>query len=382
MEESRRDKARIVIVLAMIFAIALLHNLTGKEASPYYGIICRLYYFPIVLAGVWFHLKGGVASALLVSVIFAPHAMFQLGRAPGVGIEQYFEVLLFNLTGFLAGFFAAKLAYQRLKTEKGLKDLSESYSKLREQADLIMEIEDQLRQADRLTALGELAAGMAHEIRNPLGSIRGTAEILRDAMPDNHRVSEFSSILVNEADRLNKVVKDFLDFARPDQGDQSFFEVNKVLRETLQLGRQQAHKKHVEIHWREDRLPKAVGEAGQFKQVFLNLILNALQAMPGGGDLWIETDCNTSGEIVIRFRDNGHGIPEESLDKVFNPFFTTKSEGTGLGLAITYRIVQNHCGRIQATNRPEGGAEFILTLKAAGQPCGDGETNGSENSSD
>lgn len=381
MRLNRRDSFRIGLVLAMIFAIAMLHNLTGNEASPYYGIICRLYYFPIVLAGVWFHLKGGVGSALLVSVIFAPHAMFQWGRAPGVGPEQYFEVLLFNLTGFVSGFFAAKLDHQRRKTQKSLSDLEASYSKLREQADLIIEIEDQLRQADRLTALGELSAGMAHEIRNPLGSIRGTAEILRDALPDDHRFSEFASILVNEADRLNRVVRDFLDFARPGPAQQSSFEINRVLDETLTLSRQQARKNRVSIHWEKSELPVTIGAADQFKQVFLNLILNALQVMPDGGDLWIDTERGGNSEVVVSFRDSGPGIPEEELDKVFNPFFTTKAEGTGLGLAITYRIVQNHCGRIRAQNSAGGGAVFVVTLKTADQPCSDGEVDVPEDSS-
>lgn len=382
MDNIKNTWPKIASLIIMISSVAFLHYLTGAEKSPYYGIICRLYYLPIVFAGIWFRLKGGITAALSVSVIFAPHAMFQWGVNPNISLEQYFEVLLFNLTGLVTGFLATKLQFQRLKTEKSLQELSVSYAKLREQADLIMEIEDQLRQADRLTALGELSAGMAHEIRNPLGSIRGTAEILRDALPEDNRFTEFAGILVSEADRLNKVVEDFLDFARPGSGTQKVFQIGTVLQEVLQFSHQQAKKRNVQIHWYEQDLPFVIGDAGQFKQVFLNLILNAIQAMKHGGDLWIESIITDCGKIQLSFKDSGTGIAPEDLDKVFNPFFTTKTGGTGLGLAITYRIIQNHCGSIKVENRPEGGAEFTLTLKPADQPCMDGDKNGSESSCD
>jgi signal transduction histidine kinase len=382
MSDNKKSILKIAFLLLAVAAIAALHYLTGSEASQYYDLICRLYYLPIILGGIWFCLRGGVSIALLVSIIYAPHVMFQWGSLPSVTVEQYFEILLFNMTGLLTGFLSSKLYFQQVATEKHIQKLSESYKKLREQADLIVEIEDQLRQADRLTALGELSAGMAHEIRNPLASIRGTAEILRDAMPEDNRYAEFSQILVNEADRLNKVVEDFLSFARSESDGQSQFKPHEVLHEVLQLSQQQAKKHNIQIHWQEQDLPSAVGDEAQFKQVFLNLILNALYAMDVGGDLWIETEVSDCGKIILKFKDNGPGIPEEFLDKVFNPFFTTKSEGTGLGLAITYRIVKNHCGQISVANRPEGGAEFTIICKPADQPCGDGDGNGTENSCD
>jgi len=118
-----------------------------------------------------------------------------------------------------------------------------------------------------------------------------------------------------------------------------------------------------------------VGDAAQFKQVFLNLILNALQAMSAGGELWIETAVNAQQQIVLTFRDSGPGIPAADLDRIFNPFFTTKAKGTGLGLAITYRIIQNHCGKISVKNSSAGGAEFTMILKPAEYPCRDGVNN-------
>ncbi|MCD6580575.1 MAG: sensor histidine kinase [Desulfuromusa sp.] len=369
MGNPNKNRLKVVVILLFVFMLAFFHYLTGIQNTPYYGFYCRLYYLPIVLAGLWFSLRGGIVVAVLVSLLFAPHIFFKWGRIDVIPLEHYLEIVLFNLTGFLTGFLSSRINFQSMRAEKNMEQLSESFTKLREQATLIVEIEDQLRQADRLTALGELSAGMAHEIRNPLGSIRGTAEILRDALPDNTKYTEFSQILIKEVDRLNRVVENFLNFAQPTSNQQYDFKPNEILHEVLQLCHQQMTKDNIQIHWQENPLPAAVGDAAQFKQVFLNLILNALQAMTTGGDLWIESEVNEENQIVLIFRDNGPGIPAADLDRIFNPFFTTKAKGTGLGLAITYRIVQNHCGKISVANSPAGGAEFTMILKSANYPC-------------
>ena len=376
MSKPNQNWLKIAFILFLVTILALFHYLTGIEQSPYYGFYCRLYYLPIILAGLWFCLRGGVLVAALVSVLFAPHIFFNWGQFNVIPLEYYFEILLFNLTGFVTGLMSSRINFQSMRAEKNMKQLEESFTQLRDQANLIVEIEDQLRQADRLTALGELSAGMAHEIRNPLGSIRGTAEILRDALPDDNRYTEFSQILIKEVDRLNRVVEDFLNFARPTTDEQHDFKPNEILHEVLQLCWQQTKKSRIKVHWQEKPLPAAVGNAAQFKQVFLNLILNALQAMIDGGELWIETAVNAQQQIVLTFRDSGPGIPAADLDRIFNPFFTTKVKGTGLGLAITYRIIQNHCGKISVKNSSAGGAEFTMILKPAEYPCRDGVANG------
>ncbi len=360
----RQQLLRLAALLLMVGAITALHYLTATHHSTVHDIYRRLYYLPIVLGGIWFSLRGGVGTGLLVSFLYAPHVLFQWGHLPSSHLEQYLEILLYNTIGFLTGFLSSKEHGQRLRAEESAQRLTASYDKLRQQADLILEIEDQLRQADRLTALGELSAGMAHEIRNPLGSIRGTAEILRDAFPPENRYAEFSQILISEVDRLNKVLEDFLSFARAKNTEKNDFRPDQVLQEVLQLTQPPALKKRISVHWDEQPLPTAIGDAAQFKQVFLNLVLNALQAMPPAGQLWIRTAA-TQEQIEMVFQDNGPGIPQEYLDKVFNPFFTTKDDGTGLGLAITHRIVRNHCGRISVDCPPEGGTVFTLILQPA-----------------
>lgn len=368
LELNRRNIVRLLILLLLVGGITAVHYSTGTEHSHTHNIYRRLYYLPIVLGGIWFCLRGGVGVAVLVSILYAPHVLLQWGNQPSIHEEQYLEILLYNTIGFLTGFLSSREYQQRVKAENAANRLADSYAKLKEQTDQIFEIEDQLRRADRLTALGELSAGMAHEIRNPLGSIRGTAEILQDAFSPEDSYAEFSRILVSEVDRLNKVLEDFLSFARPEESEQGDFLPTQVLHEVLQLVRLQAEKKQIYIDWDEKELPLAAGDGSQFKQVFLNLILNAIQVLPIGGHLSIEHRI-AADNIDLIFSDNGPGIPEEDLDKIFNPFFTTKKEGTGLGLAITYRIVQHHCGRISVENQPDGGARFTLSLRYANTPC-------------
>ncbi len=371
----RQIVGRLSIIILLILAVTFMHYFTGTEHSNYHGIYRRLYYLPIILSGFWFGIRGGILAGIVVSAIYTPHILIQWEHHPTVRLEQILEIFLYNIIGLLTGGLSSQINFQRLRAEKNMNHLSDSYTKLKEQADMIVEIEDQLRQADRLTALGELSAGLAHEIRNPLGSIRGTAEILYDSMPDDHRHREFSKILIDEVDRLNQVVEDFLNFARPTTNPQTEFKPDEVLREVIQLTHQQTTKNRIKIHWENDPIPLAVGDTTQFKQVFLNLILNALQAIQSDGDLWIESRLTECDDIVLTFRDSGPGIPEEVLDKVFNPFFTTKLDGTGLGLAITYRIVHSYCGKICVSNSLNSGAEFVLNLKSAKLNCRSGKVD-------
>ncbi len=360
---TRQTLLRLLVLLAFVSGITALHYLTATDRVQAHDVFRRLYYIPVILGGIWFGLRGGFGTALFVSVAYAPHVVFQWGRIPGAHPEQYLEILLFNIIGVITGSLASKEHRQRLRAEEAAQRLAASFAKLREQADMILEIEDQLRRADRLTALGELSAGMAHEIRNPLGSIRGTAEILRDAFPPEHKYAEFTAILVKEVDRLNQVLEDFLRFVRPEQARHARFLPAETLREVVQFSEVQARRHRVSIVAEIPDLPEVEGEVGQFKQVFLNLILNAVQAMNGGGQLHIVTESQ-AGWVICRFVDNGPGIPRENLERIFNPFFTTRQEGTGLGLAITSRIVENAGGRIRVESEVGQGTTFTLKLRA------------------
>ncbi|PLY03628.1 MAG: sensor histidine kinase [Desulfuromonas sp.] len=353
-------KSAIIILLVVI--ITALHYLTSTTLHQFHDIYRRLYYIPIILGGLWFTLGGGLSTAVLVSIVYAPHVLFQWQHWPGTELEQYLEILLYNVIGLLTGLLSQREQRQKKRYQKTSEQLEKSYDKLRHQADELLEIEEQLRRADRLSALGELSAGMAHEIRNPLGSIRGTAEIIRDGIDKKDKRYEFAEILVKEVDRLDGVVRDFLNFARPSAVGQSSVPICEALTEVVTLTRQQAIKNNVEINLAPVTRPALVaGDLEHYKQAFLNLVLNALQVMPDGGK--IDISCAETGEsLKIFFNDSGPGIPVELHDRIFNPFYTTRSDGTGLGLAITHRIIDSNGGKLSVESLPGRGATFIVEL--------------------
>ncbi|MBE0500227.1 MAG: sensor histidine kinase [Desulfuromonadales bacterium] len=359
---NRQTVIRLLIIVALILAVSMLHYTTTIQKAHFHDIFRRLYYIPIVLGGLWFTLRGGLGTAIVVSVVYAPHILLQWGHHPGIDVAQYLEILVYNVIGTLTGFLSQRELAQKMRYLKTSIRLEESYEKLRGQADQLLEIEEQLRRADRLSAMGELSAGMAHEIRNPLASIKGTAEILRDGMDRRDKKYEFAQILVREVDRLENVVRDFLSFARPDGGVHEEVQISAALSDVLILTRQQALKSQVEIRYDcQTTLPLITGNFEHLKQAFLNFVLNALQVMPKGGVLTIQ--CEVNQRILrIAFADTGPGIPKELQERVFNPFYTTRQEGTGLGLAITHRIIDAHGGRIKLESQPGEGATFTVEL--------------------
>lgn len=236
---------------------------------------------------------------------------------------------------------------------------------------------ERVKERDRLAALGEMAAGLAHEIRNPLGAIKGAAQLLMtaDGKPAaGSDAPEFLEIIVEEANRLNNVVTKFLDYARserPGREGASKVDLNTVLRKTEQLLRQELPR-NVELRVRVDeQLPQVAGDPESLMQVFLNLGQNAVQAMPEGGTLEILTTRRRRSRLgygqfaEVRFRDTGIGIPRDKLKKLFIPFYTTKQKGTGLGLAISHRIINQHGGTIEVRSTHGQGSTFSVFLPAA-----------------
>ncbi len=236
---------------------------------------------------------------------------------------------------------------------------------------------ERVKERDRLAALGEMSAGLAHEIRNPLGAIKGAAQLLvtseSSSSPEN---LEFLNIIIEEANRLNNVVTRFLDYARserPGGEGADKVDLNNVVRKTVQLLQQQQDpNKLVELRVRiDEQLPQVAGDPESLLQVFLNLGQNALQAMPDGGILEILTTRRRRSRLgygqfsEVRFRDTGVGIPRDRLKKLFIPFYTTKQKGTGLGLAISHRIINQHGGTIEVRSTIGQGSTFSVFLPAA-----------------
>ncbi len=224
-------------------------------------------------------------------------------------------------------------------------------------------LETQVRMKDRMAAVGELSAGIAHEIRNPLAAIAGSVQVLRSSSQLSAQEKRLMSIILKESERLNKTIADFLRFVKPHEKRDLEFDIAASLVETMELLSNSAeiggtHR----ISWTID--PSSffvIGDPDQIRQVFWNLARNAIQAMPEGGTLRV-TSCVEGSELVIRFADEGRGMTEREIRSLFEPFRTTAPSGTGLGLAISYRIIQEHGGRIEVASVPDAGTTITVVL--------------------
>lgn len=239
------------------------------------------------------------------------------------------------------------------------------------------ELEEDLKRADRLVLMGTLAAGLAHEIRNPLGGIKGAAQLLRRSTEGDPSVREFTSIMIREVDRVNQLIEQLLDLSRPAQLTLGAVNIHEILEDVLLLEGQTAGAKEMHVKkWFDPSLPPIRGDRAQLTQVFLNLAKNAFQAMEGGGTLTVTTRLETDYHIRehgtepnrfiwVDLADEGRGIGEEDLPHIFSPFFTTKNNGTGLGLATCYRIVKEHGGTIRVESTAGTGSIFRVSLVVA-----------------
>jgi signal transduction histidine kinase/uncharacterized membrane protein len=238
------------------------------------------------------------------------------------------------------------------------------------------QVYQQMKEKDRLAALGEMAAGLAHEIRNPLGSIKASAQYLTETSSPPEEGEEFLNIIVDEVDRLNRVVSSFLDYARPAHSDPDPIHVNTAVELTLQFLRPECDSVDVALHVEMAQdLPRVRIDIEHLRQVLINLVQNAVQAMTGGGDIFVETRTQDSFRlgggarrwVQISVRDTGPGIAPGLLANLFVPFVTTKQQGTGLGLAISQRIISEAGGRIDVRSREGFGTTFVVLLPAEGE---------------
>lgn len=284
---------------------------------------------------------------MIVSLLYAPHILFQWGGHLTLEMEKYLEIVLYNVVGGITGLLSQRERERSVQLQKTADGLEQSYRKLQEQSEQLITVEKNLRNAERLSTLGEMAAVLAHEIRNPLGSIRGTAEILRDDFPPDSPKYEFIDIQIRETERLNRVVEDFLRMSKPQVMEKISCDIINELQTVISLVADDAAQRHITVKFNApDTLPLFIGDGEKLRQAFLNIVINALQATPSGGRVTITVDASTSS-LEVSFIDSGSGIAPEDALHIFEPFYTTKIEGTGLGLPITKKIIEGHGGTIQ-----------------------------------
>jgi len=342
----------------MVVVISVLHYTTAMHIQQAHGIYRRLYYFPIIFAaflGGWW---AGLGTAVVVCAAYAPHAFGLLGRDPAPTLEKLLEMVLYLAVGMVTGLLVSRETATR-------RSLQRTAAGLQQALDEKARMEGELVRTARLAAVGRLSAGLAHEIRNPLASIKGAAEVLADDIPPDEPKGRLLQVLVAEAKRLNTVLTRFLAFARPQAGRRESVDLAAELVQVAELLRHEADLAAVSVPaaapagaWR------ILGDPEQLRQVLLNVLRNGAQAAGPGGH--VAASCEVAGpHLLCRIEDDGPGFTAEALENLATPFFTTKAGGSGLGLAICQRILEDLGGALSAENRPQGGARVTLVFPRA-----------------
>jgi two-component system NtrC family sensor kinase len=251
------------------------------------------------------------------------------------------------------------------KEKKELEDWADRLEvKVQERTAELKKIHGQLFRSEKLASLGKLAAGVAHEINNPLTGVLTNSSLLLEDLEDGDPKKDDVQVIVNETIRCREIVKRLLDFARQTKPLKKQTNINSLIENIVLLVRNQTSFRNINIERNlSENIPEIMADSDQIQQVFINFILNASDAMPKGGTLNIDSRIMENGEFIeIRFTDNGTGISEENKNRIFDPFFTTKESGTGLGLSITYGIVEQHGGTIHVESELGKGTTFIVQL--------------------
>jgi signal transduction histidine kinase len=340
--KSAPGRARLARLAAVVAAMALAGAaqwLVPASAAEWRYLVQHLYYLPIVYAGLQFGWKGGLTAGLLAGLTCLPHIL---------------EIGIYCAAGSLAGVFAERERRKRRASEETAKRLSNVNEELQENF-------ERMKRAERLSALGQLSAGLAHEIRNPLASIAGAVGILRRGRSSEEKQAECLEIIQKECQRLNRLLTSFLDFARPRALNFRTIEVESVFDSVLGLAEHAVDGASITL---KRQVPPGLAldcDPEQLKQVLLNLVINAIQAMPNGGEVVMSASAE-AGNAVIQVRDQGCGVSEEEMEHLYDPFFTTKENGTGLGLPVAHQIVAQLGGVLAARNNADRGMTFSVQL--------------------
>jgi signal transduction histidine kinase len=355
-------RGRAYSVIIKILLASLVVNCTGGINSSYYLI----YFLPVVTAAMFYGAWGTLAWTALASAAYCSYLIPALAVYE-LTAEGATELAIRNLFFFLAAMVVNRFVTENRRQAQRYRELAETLAETNRR---LAEAQEEARRSERLAALGQLSAGLAHELRNPLGVIKGSAEMLNRKLQATDAVtSELAGYISSEVNRLNTIVSRFLDFARPSRLELRPQEIPPLLEAALKGVRDRWPEAKVEVERRYAQdLPAVPVDAELCEQVFTNLVLNAYEAMTeNGGKLTVAVAPANSDDrrgVEIEIGDTGPGIPAQLREQIFNPFFTTKKDGIGLGLSIVSKIVDGHHGWIRVTAEPGKGACFRVFVPA------------------
>ncbi|KJR46487.1 Two-component sensor PilS [Desulfosporosinus sp. I2] len=366
-EPSAQNRARTLfdlIAIGIVVVILTVIHYTNYHYEMNYHILLQFaYYLPVIYAAMRFGPAGGIISGLVITILILPLMMSFQAMSPSAMYTQWVEIGLINVIGWLTGFLTEQERKASRKHQLALLVQTQLVEKLKQEGQERERLEGEIRQTERLTALGHMSAGLAHEIRNPLGIMKVSIQLLAQEKVDDRVVSEYCRVLLEECERLNRLVSEFLSFARPKEPVRGGIALGKLLDEGVSLIQPALGQHHIELKQARSQVDEQVVEVDpdQIKQVILNILLNAIDAQGEGGVIKLE-GVRQVGFVGFAVSDDGSGISPDDMPYIYDPFFTTKERGTGLGLSVVHSILDQHGGKISTTNRTDGGVRVEILL--------------------
>jgi len=355
------ERGRTYSVILKILLASLLVDHTGGINSSLYLI----YFVPVVTAAMYFELWATLVWTALTSAAYWSFVIWVLNEYE-LTADGAAELATRSLFFFLAAIIVNRFVTENRQQAKLYRELAETLAETNRRLE---EAQEEARRSERLAALGQLSAGLAHELRNPLAVIKGSAETLTHRLASSDPITtEMAGYISSEVNRMNALVTRFLDFARPHQLEEHEELIPPLIERALKAAHDRWPAAKVEVERQFDSaLPEVMVDGELIERVFTNLVLNAYEAMgSAGGTLRVGALPSSEGKpgVEITFEDTGPGIPAELRAQIFNPFFTTKETGVGLGLSIVSKIIDDHHGWIRVTSEPGSGACFRVFLPA------------------
>jgi signal transduction histidine kinase len=340
----------------MVGVIAIAQHVTPVHQTHWHYVFPRLYYLPIVLAALSEGWRGGLLVALLSSVAFFQQFLLSEDLFTERIINRYIELLSICSLAVLTGVYTDRERQRTREYQEVAQKLSGIYQTLQTNF-------EGMKRAERLSAIGHLSAGLAHEIRNPLASIAGAASILRrSTASQDDKVTRCINIIEGECKRLNGLLTDFLNFARPRSPHFQTVDLDVLFANVIELAEHALNRRRISFHREIGPEVKDIDcDPEQLRQVLLNLLINAIEASGEGATVRLLAAVEEE-RVVIRVVDEGSGVAPEDIDKLFDPFFTTKETGTGLGLPVAHQIVGHMGGNLSARRNEDRGMTFSVEL--------------------
>ena len=327
-------KARVLFIVFLVVSIAIPHYFTEMSERKYHILYQGLFFLPVILAAFWFGLRGGLSTSIGISVILIPFTVVHWNAFSSGDFNNIMEVFLYNAVGAILGILRDRELMQQQR----------------------------LREAENLAAMGRALSSVAHDMKTPLIAIGGFTLWVKRHIESNNPCHEKLDIVVKETTRLENMVKDMLDFAKPLELHLADESIDRLIQESLAVVETVAQARQVRIQSQFlGKIAPVPLDGMRIKQVLINLVVNAVQASPEAETVMVACHQEQS-RIVIDVRDLGSGIAKDRRELVFSPFFTTKKEGTGLGLPIVKKIAEAHDGSLEILDNPDRGVTFRLIL--------------------